>query len=168
MPDNSRGNLFPEIDNQICAQSQFEKHIGMSWKQAIEVLSGKCFLKSEQTHQVKGNQSDVHGDVPDEGVSSEVPPGGVAGGGQWRCEARAALHLIVISESSESSASSHEKGFAALCVERSRKKANNADQSVMYRHRQRRTLHMGHAEWRAKLACGRPLTTAMAVFRGKS
>ncbi|CAE7638477.1 Abcb1a [Symbiodinium sp. CCMP2592] len=74
MPDNSRGNLFPEIDNQICAQSQFEKHIGMTWKQAIEVLSGKCFLKSEQMHPAKGNQSDVHGDVPDEGVSSEVRP----------------------------------------------------------------------------------------------
>ena len=38
----------------------------------------------------------------------------------------------------------------------------------MYRHRQRRTLHLGHVVSRAKLACGRPLTPAMAVFRGRA
>ena len=167
MPDNSRGDLFPEIDNQICAQSQFENRIGMSWKQAIEVLSGKCFLEFERTHEAKRTQSDVHGDVPDEGVSSEVRPA-VLPEVHGEVRSPSCTSSDSDSESSESSASSHEKGFAALCVGRSRGKANQADQSVMYRHRQRRTLHMGHAVSRAKLACGRPLTTAMAVFRGRA
>ena len=111
MPDNSRGRLFPEFADRVCAMTQFEEHAKKSVDQAIEVLTGEGFLRAARKPDApESDQANKHGDVLDEGVSSKARPAVMPQVG-GEVHSPSCTSSSSDSDSTESSVSSHEKGL---------------------------------------------------------